>query len=66
MLPQLELFARPDYDEGEKDLDVIVDLVSRIFDDQEAELTKLVRLLEIRQEPTESLSTFLSRIRVEA
>lgn len=44
----------------------MTNLVSRIFDEREAELSKLVQLLEIRQEPTESFSQFLARIRVEA
>ena len=63
---QLELFAHPDYSEDETDFDTVMSLLSRIFDDKEAELSKLVRLLEIRQEPSELLSQFLTRIRVEA
>ena len=60
---QLELFAHPYYDEDETDFGIVTQLVSQIFDDKEAELSKLVRLLEMKQEPTESLIQFLGRIR---
>lgn len=63
---QLELFSHPEYNEDETDLGIVKGLLGRIFEDKEAKLSKLVRLLEIRQETTETLSQFLARIRVEA
>ena len=63
---QLELYSHPEYNEDETDFAVVRELLVRIFDDKEAELSKLVRLMEMKQEPSEKLSQFLARIRVEA
>ena len=62
---QLELFAHPDYREEEADIDFTCDLLLKIFDDEKAVLSKLVHLLEVKQEANETFSEFLARIRVE-
>lgn len=62
---QLELFAHPSYSE-EDGFQKVCDLMVSIFDGKKAELAKLMHLLELRQDPQETLAQFLARIRVRA
>ena len=62
---QLQLFAHPEYQEEDADVDFICDLMSKIFEEEKAMLPKLVHLMEVKQESDETFSQFLARIRVE-
>ena len=63
---QLELFSHPDYDESEDDIDMTTNLLERIFMEQTTEISNLVILLGERQDSNESVTNFLSRLRVKA
>ena len=62
---QLELFAHPEYQEDAVDSESLCALILKIFDVRKAGFSKLVRLLEIKQEAGETFCQFLTRLRVE-
>ena len=63
---QLELFAHPEYKEENTNFEELCALITKVFDTKTAGFSKLVRLLDIKQEANESLSQFLARLRIEA
>lgn len=62
---QLELFAHPEYQEEDADFEAVCALLLRVFDARKAGLSRLVRLLEIKQGAEETCCQFLARLRVE-
>ena len=63
---QLELFSHPEFEEGEDNIKVTISLLRKIFVEPKTEISNLVILLGERQESNESVTNFLSRIRVKA
>ena len=55
----------PEYQEDAVDYESLCALILKIFDVRKAGFSKLVRLLEIKQEAEETFCQFLARLRVE-
>jgi len=60
---QLELFANPRYND-EASFDQLSDLITELFDAKKGPLAKFIEILEQTQEPQETASEFLSRLRI--
>ena len=63
---QLELFSNPAFDEKEDSFEIISNLLRKIFGKTQTEISNMVTLFAEKQEASESVTAFLSRLRVKA
>jgi hypothetical protein len=63
---QLELFARPEFEDTEENIEVIEHLLRTIFVEPKTEISNLVALFGQKQEANETVTNFLTRLRVKA
>ena len=63
---KFEIFTLLDYDEHQHDPEWLVNTILRLFGEKETKVKHMIKILKLKQKPTQKLSDFISEIRVEA